>query len=811
MKRPPIVRGMAFAAAIAVVLSACSGNTDEGDATVAPTTDADETSAPIDGGENSYSTQEVTDGTTTFVVVTNPGDGPVLSYSKDGGFSLLEETDGDLTYAFKDMNGNGTLDTWEDWRVDAKERAADIASQLTREQAAGLMLFSSHEGSPGDGLTDAQKTYLSESWLRNVLHAGPSDVEASVTWANAMQAYVETLSTAENPYVPVSFNSDPRSDAKDNYTGRAGGVSQWPSSLGLAATFDPERVLEFAQVASTEYRAMGLSNALSPQIDLATEPRWLRNNGTFGEDPEMVAEMAEAYVEGFQNTYDEAGNAEGWGQGSVAVMIKHFPGDGRGEGGRESHSDAGKYAVATGGDLESHLLPFEAGLDAAGLMTSYSILLDADGNPVYGDEAVGSAYNSAAMSVLRDEMGFDGVVVTDWGVLNGGEADPDAFFGMAWGVGDLTVPERIFKTMQTGHDSLGGFNQVGPVLEAGELWQAAFEAGDVDIDADARFRQSAERNLRNFVLAGMYESPYQDLENSLEVVGNDEFVAAGWQAQLDSVVVAKNTDGAIVCEAQPDYSSMKVYIPNTYNTGFGGMFGPATVTEGPSVSVEAAEQYFGEVVTDTPELNEDGTVEAYTSPDLSDVDLVIVGMASPDNGNPFSSAGHDAETDEWYPLSLQYRPYTADGENVRQTSITGDILDDGTKQNRSYYGNTSRIANEADLDAFERAVELIEASGKDIPLIVALSAANPVIPSEFEENADAIVIGMGVSDGAMLEIITGTQASEGRLPVTFPKDMDTVEANAEDVPFDLDPYVDSEGNTWEYGFGLNSCTGSPIG
>lgn len=810
MRKSPIVRAVALTGAISLGLTACSGTPAE-----SPT---DTPTASETGGaqatDTAFGTAEMTDGTTTFVVVDNPGDGPTLSYAKDSGFTVLEETDGEFTYAFKDMNGNGTLDTWEDWRKPAEERAADLAPQLAIEQAAGLMLFSSHERAPGDGLTDAQKTYLSDSKLRNVLHAGPSDIEASVVWANELQAFVEGLSTAETPYIPVSINSDPRSDAKDSYAGAAGGVSQWPSSLGMAATFDPARELEFAQIASAEYRALGLSNALSPQIDMGTEPRWLRNNGTFGEDPEMAAKFAAAYVEGFQNTYDENGNAIGWGQGSVATMIKHFAGDGRGEGGRESHTTAGQFAVAAGGALDEHLLPFKEAVDAAGLMTAYSILTDAEGKPAYGDELVGTAYNSAAMSILRDDMGYDGVVVTDWGVLRGGPTDPDAAFGMAWGVQDLTVPERIFKTLQTGHDALGGFNDVVPVMEAHGLWQAAFEAGELDVDANTRFAQSAERNIRNFFNAGMYENPYQDLAHSLEFIGNDEFAEAGWQAQLDSVVVAKNLANVIVCEAQPDYSSMTVYIPSTNNTGFDGAFGPAEYWQGMSISEDAAKQYFGNVVTDAVELDADGKVVSYTAPDLADVDMVIVGMESPDNGSNFSNAGlvdpaAAPEAQEFYPLSLQYRPYTADGPNVRKESIAGLTLADGSKQNRSYFGKTSKIANEADLDAFERAEAAIAASGKDIPLIVSLYAKNPTIPAEFEAKADAIVIGFGVSDSAVLEIITGGKDSSGRLPVTFPKDMDTVEANAEDVPFDLDAYVDSSGNSWEFGFGL-ACDGTPL-
>ncbi|MDD7554716.1 glycoside hydrolase family 3 N-terminal domain-containing protein [Schaalia hyovaginalis] len=146
-----------------------------------------------------------------------------------------------------------------------KERAADYVTGLSEEQMAGLMLFSSHERAPGDGLTDEQKTYLSQSFLRNVLNAGTSDAKQNVQWVNEMQAYVETLAAEGTPYIPVNYSSDPRSDASNTglFT-EAGEISKWPSSLGLAATFSPDTVLEFAKAASSEYKALGISTALSP-------------------------------------------------------------------------------------------------------------------------------------------------------------------------------------------------------------------------------------------------------------------------------------------------------------------------------------------------------------------------------------------------------------------------------------------------------------------------------------------------------------------------------------------------------------------
>ena len=785
MRKSAVTSGLVLTTGLAVVLTSC---------------------ASTDGG--SYSTEEVTDGTTDIVVVTNPGDGKSLTMAKDS-FELIEETDGGSTLAFKDMNGNGELDAWEDWRLDPEERAAALAPQLSADQVSGLMLFSSHERAPGDGLTDAQQEYLSDSYLRNVLYAGGNDIEPVVEWTNEMQAYVETLVSDDEPYIPVNFSSDPRNDAADSYAGASGGVSQWPSSLGMAATFDPDVVEQFGSVASAEYRAMGLANALSPQIDLATEPRWLRVNGTFGEEVDLASEMASAYVDGFQGTFDEDGENLGWGTDSVSTVIKHFPGDGVGEGGREAHTNAGKYGVLPGDNLDEHVAPFLAAIDAGGVMTSYSILLDGEGDPAYGN-AMGSAYDSERVDILREENGYDGVIVTDWGVTAGGETDPDALIGTSWGADDLTVEERHFEVLKAGVDQFGGNNDIAPIQEAYTMWEAAHEAGDLEQSAEDRWADSGRRILTNLFRVGVYDSAYQDLAVSEEVVGNDDFKQAGLDAQHDSLVVLKNNDGTIADgTTAEDLEDLTVYIPRSFDTGHDGLFGPATYTEGESIDLETAEHYFGTVVTDEAELNDDEEVVSYTAPDLSDVDLVLVGMSNPNNGTNFDSAGLDQETGEFYPLSLQYRPYTADGDSVRKTSISGDTLEDGSKENRSYYGSTSRISNEADLDAFERAVDAVEASGEDIPVVTLLSISNgAVIPTEFEADSDAIVWGSGVSDAAFLDVALGLNEPTGRLPIALPKDMDSVEASLEDVA-DTTPYVDSEGNSYEFGFGLGA-DGQPI-
>ncbi|MBP1046625.1 glycoside hydrolase family 3 C-terminal domain-containing protein [Enterococcus sp. BWM-S5] len=769
-----------------------------------------------DASPEKYTTEEKTEGNVTYVQVENPNGGAVLGYLKDGGVTLLEEEDGDYTYAFKDMNGNGKLDEWEDWRKDIDARAKSLAEELTKEEIAGLMLFSSHEREPENGLTDDQKAYLKDDNLRNVLNAGGNDVEAAVNWNNEMQAYVEELSTGEGKkFIPVNFSSDPRSTAGSDaaYNAEGDDISRWPSNLGIAATFDTETMLTFAQAASEEYRAMGIATALGPQIELATDPRWLRADGTFGEDTALATDMAKAYVDGSQSSYDADGKDIGWGADSINAMVKHFPGDGMGEGGRESHMNSGKYAVYPGGNFEEHLKPFIDGAlnldgetkEAASVMSSYSVAIDKDGNPLFGVNK-GSAYDKDKIDILRKDNGYEGIICTDWTVTSAID-DPDNVLGIgtAWGVEDETVAQRHYEVLLTGVDMFGGNNAIQPVLDAYDIWDEAYEKGDVDISAEERFQQSGARLVKMMMLPGIFENPYLSLESSSEIVGSKEKNEAGYQAQLDSVVMLKNSDDTIKeADVEVDYKDKVVYIPSSIHHEFKTVFADAKDTADPTMNVEIAEGYFKEVLTDTP-VEKDGKVTGFEAPDLKDVDMIVVGMGSPDNGSPFSSAG--LKDDTFYPLSLQYGTYKADGDAVRKTSISGDVLADGTKENRSYYGETAIISNSYDLEAFKNAKKQSEAiekeTGKKVPVVVVLKAKNPVVVSEFEKDADAIITGFSVSDQAYFDILLGKQEPKGLLPMQFPADMETVEKQEEDVAHDMESYKDSEGNTYDFGYGLN--------
>lgn len=786
-------------------MSACTQDTPTGSGSPAPsgsgTPEASQTTGleypvtpeELGSGEVKWTEEETDDG---WMKVTNT-DGATLGYSPDSGVKLIQ-VDG---YAFKDLNKNGLLDGYEDWRQGDDVRSANIASMLTVEDVAGLMLYSVHQRNITEEVNDEQKAFLDQG-IRAVLNAAsayPTDTQA--TWANNMQAYAEGLGLG----IPVNFSTDPRDI----------GVSSWHGNLALAATFDPEIAHEQGEQLSKEYRALGITTLLGPQMDLATEPRWSRIAGTFGEDPALSRDMTEAAVSGYQSTYDESGNDQGWGSGSVNAMIKHWPGDGMGESGRESHYASGKYAVYPGNAFETSLIPFvDGGLSlssstgsAAAVMSSYSIAWSEDEE--YG-ELVGSGFSEYKLQLLRS-YGFDGVICTDWGVLFDVDDPTATIKTKPWGVEDLTKGERAYMAIKAGVDQFGGLNVVEPILDAYQL--GVEEMGEEAILA--RFQESGARLLKSYFNVGLFDNPYVSVDEAKKIVGSDEANAAGYEAQLKSVVMLKN-DGAI-SEAVASEEKPTVYIPMVYTPASGS--NPATATL--PVDLKTASQYYN-VVTDklsetlTGPADEEGKatiaeedIIRATREELADCDYALVFVKSPDNGG--NAGGYIAETDTYIPISLQYGTYVADSMSVRGESISGPMVDVEIqspygsqyvqqKRNTSYFGQTANVSNSSDLDMILYAANNMPESGK---VIVALNASNPTIVSEFEGQVDAILMGFGIDNEVFLEIASGTVEPSALLPFQLPANMETVEAQYEDVPRDMECYVDTAGNTYDFGFGLN--------
>lgn len=426
---------------------------------------------------------------------------------------------------FRDLNRNGRLDPYEDPCCPIERRVDDLLSQMTLVEKAGLMfqtiMLMNEDGSlvEGAGLfgpfstSDLVSTRLLNHF--NVLRM--TDPRGTALWHNRLQELAEGTRLG----IPVTISSDPRHAFSDNpATGLfAGSFSLWPEPIGLAATGDPALVEEFGNIARQEYLAVGIRLALHPMADLATEPRWARTNGTFGEDAELASRMTAAYIRGFQG--------ETLGPQSVACMTKHFPGGGPQKDGEDAHFPYGREQVYPGDNFDYHLIPFEAVFQAgtAQIMPYYGMPV---GTPL---EEVGFGFNKDVITgLLRDRYGFDGVVCTDWGLLNDSHIAGDVMEARAWGVEHLTPLERARKALDAGVDQFGG--EACP-----ELIVELVRSGQVP---ESRIDESVRRILRDKFRLGLFDNPYLDPDAAEQLVGNAAFREAGELAQRKSIVVLKN-------------------------------------------------------------------------------------------------------------------------------------------------------------------------------------------------------------------------------------------------------------------------------
>jgi len=433
-------------------------------------------------------------------------------------------------FTFRDLNKNGKLDPYEDSRLPVEERVEDLLSQMTLEEKAGMMFISiigmNKDGSLAESYSVFSPEITSEMIIRrkmnhfNILQG--IDPTEMATWYNRIQKLAERTRLG----IPVTIATDPRHAFSNNpgASMMSGEFSQWPEPIGLAAIDDPQVLKSFADIARREYLAVGIRLAIHPMADLATEPRWCRVNGTFGEDAELTSRLTAAYISGFQG--------EEIGTHSVLCMTKHFPGGGPQKDGEDAHFTYGKEQVYPGDNFDYHLIPFEAAFEAgtAQIMPYYGLPRGLD------IEEVGFGFNKDVITgLLRGKYGFEGVVCTDWGLLT----DKKVLFltwidAKRWGVEELSVKECIKKAIDAGVDQFGGENI--PMILVEMVKEGLVSEERLDI--------SVRRLLRDKFRLGLFDDPYVDPEAAAIVVGNPDFVIAGEEAQRKSLILLENRETA---------------------------------------------------------------------------------------------------------------------------------------------------------------------------------------------------------------------------------------------------------------------------
>ncbi|XP_014562805.1 glycoside hydrolase family 3 protein [Bipolaris victoriae FI3] len=434
---------------------------------------------------------------------------------------------------------------YRDSTLSVDERVEDLVQRMTIEEKAGQLFHNIINQGPNGTLLNVTKEAVEGKLMTHFnLHGPIADVRATVQWYNNLQQMA--LDTRLG--IPITVSSDPR-HAFTNSEGSqiaATKFSQWPQTLGLAAIRDAELIRTFADIARQEYNAVGIRSALHPQIDVATEPRWARIGGTMGENATLTAELTVAYIEGFTGP-------DGFGYDSVTTVSKHFPGSGPVEGGEDSHFTYGKNATYPGNNFEHHLIPFKAAI-AAGtrqMMPYYSRPMGTK------YEEVAAGMNKGIVTdLLRGELGFDGIVVSDWGLVTDSIILGQDMPARAWGAENLTELERTEKILNAGTDQLGGEERTDLILELVEK----------GIISESRIDASVRRLLREKFLLGLFdEKRFLDADAAVAVVGKDEWRAIGFEAQKRSFTLLTNKDSFLPLSTS-ECAKSKFYVEGINST-----------------------------------------------------------------------------------------------------------------------------------------------------------------------------------------------------------------------------------------------------
>ena len=471
---------------------------------------------------------------------------------------------------FKDMDNDGVLSPYEDWRLSHEERAADMVKHLPLKQQAGLVLNTlwntplsmTREGAkdengniapgkifkrydptepepkgilPGVSMRVDDADVL-EHKLAAGVYRGEMRAEAGVAalYHNIGTQMVEYEACQGGVAIPYSLHTNPINIGYPDFLG-----------FGAAVMGDGnyDIVYEMADTDRKMMAACGLNIMYGPQVDVSTDPRWPRNSGTYGERPDITAGITRELVRGYQN------GEEGLKKGAIALTVKHFPGDGPAENGFEPHLPIGQWRLyPTEGSMEKyHLPPFQAAFDmkASSIMPDYSrVATDGRSVPQYykgkltSTEEVPSTYSKELITDLaRDTMGFNGYVNSDSGITT----------VQIYGVEHLSVPERYAKAISAGTDVIGGNSDSENIVAAVE--QGYLPKADLD--------RANYRRLLSLFQQERVDNPYLDPDEADRVRSENYEGAkkAAYKACQKEVVLAKNHEGVL-----PMTKGKKIYV-----------------------------------------------------------------------------------------------------------------------------------------------------------------------------------------------------------------------------------------------------------
>lgn len=415
------------------------------------------------------------------------------------------EADG---YQFIDLNGNGELDVYEDWRQDSGTRADDLVGQMTVREKIAQMQHPTYLPRSDGKIPSYLESWCNEEGIGMLLIRELNSVEAAATNMNVIQEYAEGSRLG----VPVLVSMD-----SVHGLSYVSGATVTGHNLALAATRDKELVTKLAEIARNEHIAIGVRMTLSPEADIASEPRWGRVMETFGEDPDLVTEMVTSQIVAFQN------GSDGLNSGSIVACIKHFPGAGPQMDGKDTSP-----IISSEETLQEHLKPYYSALEVnvASVMPYYSVPLALD----IENSAIGSA--ATLQDLLRDEMGFEGIIQTDWGMI----------WAIQEALGTMTGEEVsdeeaiLIGVTQSRVDGIGGES-----IRLIDQMEEYTNDGKID---EAILTAAAKRIVKAKFELGVFENPYCDVDYAVSFVGNEEHQKVSLEAAEKAMTLLKN-DGIL--------------------------------------------------------------------------------------------------------------------------------------------------------------------------------------------------------------------------------------------------------------------------
>lgn len=634
---------------------------------------------------------------------------------------------------FKDLNKNGKLDVYEDWRQAVDARVADLLVQMNLEEKVGMLLINTLNAEEYGKVSDRAVDFIENekmtrfifrnSIVQNPVRSGGSGngfagVQITPFEAAQFMNSVQEMAERTRLGIPLMFKSNARNhmdyDARAGINVESGAFSAWPKESGLAATRDLELIADFGKIMAEEWTSIGLRGMYGYMADLSTEPRWYRVHETFTEDSQLASEIISVLIRNLQG--------ESLHSKSVALTIKHFPGGGPQEGGGDPHYDFGKNQSYSSNMFDYHVAPFKAAIDAgaSSIMAYYGIPV---GQP-YLPNNVGMAFSKGILTeLLREKLGFKGYINSDTGIIG----------DRAWGLEDKSVEEQILIAIDAGTDILSGFNNNQQLLELVNSGKLSEERVDI----------SVARLLKEQFELGLFENPYVDPNRASYLIGNPSFQRKADLAQRKSIVLLQN-QGILPLVKPEAKDSLTLFtmgiIPDLFKTNSGSgikaISGDYDASKGEKLSMPSVEVDYAVIRVHVTNQRAQGRMFGGAQPDELD----------------FLAFSDMAKSNSWV-----VSPSLEDIQAIMQT-----------------IGQEKTILS---ID-FRQPYVLDEASGF--------------------LNAGAILATFGVSDAAVLDIMTGKFKPTGKLPFALANKSEAIINQDSDAP----GYPEKD-TLFPFGFGLN--------